>query len=99
MNKKIKITFIIFPLMLIGYGLMPSKIDFSLKEKISDQITNKVIEDLTNRTALRSIGTGGGMLYDIEMLAISFEHNQTLEIEEARKLIIQFTSHCVNLVF
>ena len=57
-------------------------------EQIADQITAETGRQLKKEKGLVLIGTGGGMMYDIQMMAMSFNFYQEVSIEKARKLLV-----------
>jgi hypothetical protein len=61
-------------------------------EKISDRITAITAQSLRRKYQLDPIGSGGSMMHDVEMLALSFNCYRPLSIDESRKLIIS----CAN---
>src|ERR1700733_3214981 len=56
-------------------------------EKIADQITIQTAKKLREEKKLHLIGTGGGMMDDVEMMAMSFTYYQELDLPSARKLL------------
>jgi len=56
--------------------------------KMAHEITDNVAKKLKIEKDLHLIGTGGSMMNDIQMMAMSFEFYQQTNIEKARKLII-----------
>lgn len=61
-------------------------------EKIADKITAKTAKRLEAKENLRLVGTGGGMMDHVRMMAMSFDCFHELTIEEGRELLI----HCVD---
>lgn len=61
-------------------------------EKLADRITLKVSDKIEKEKGLHLIGTGGGMMNKIRMMAMSFEYNKEITMEEGRELVI----YCVN---
>ena len=57
-------------------------------EKIADKITNRTAEKLKKEKNLFLIGTGGQMMDDIQMMAMSFNYYHEVSLEQARELII-----------
>jgi hypothetical protein len=70
---------------LFGCSFFNSSSDY---EKIADKITEKTAEKLQVEKHLCLIGTGGQMMDDIQMMAMSFNYYQEVEIEKARMLIV-----------
>lgn len=62
---------------------------FDPKSHYANEITNKVAVQLRDDMQLYPCGTGGGCMYNIRMLALSCFYYQEIDIEEARKLLIQ----------
>lgn len=61
-------------------------------EKIANSITIQTAKKLETEKKLHLVGTGGGMMDDIKMMAMSFNYYQEIDVKEARKLAI----HAVN---
>ena len=59
----------------------------SEKEQIADHVIHQVALTLKKEKGLQVIGTGGGMMHEIHMLALSFEYNQLLDASEGRVLM------------
>ncbi len=57
-------------------------------EKIANQITQETAKKLKEKKNLILIGTGGQMMHEIEMLAMSFNYYQEVNLEQARELLI-----------
>jgi len=57
-------------------------------EKIADGITNKTAKKLQKEKGLVLIGTGGQMMNDIQMMAMSFDLYREVNLEEARELLV-----------
>lgn len=57
-------------------------------EKIADDITEKTAQKLKEQKNLYLVGTGGGMMNDIQMMAMSFHFYQEVDLEEARELVV-----------
>ncbi len=57
-------------------------------EKIADKITNRTAEKLKKEKKLILIGIGGRMMDDIQMMAMSFNYYQEVNLEQARELLI-----------
>ena len=56
-------------------------------EKIADKITEKTAQRLKEQKNLHLIGTGGGMMHDIQMMAMSFHFYQEVDLKKARELV------------
>ncbi len=57
-------------------------------EKIADKITEKTAEKLAEQKNLVLIGTGGRMMNDIQMMAMSFNYYHEVDLTMARKLLV-----------
>lgn len=57
-------------------------------EIMADKITKKTAKKLRDYKNLVLVGSGGGMMYDVEMMAMSFDYYHEVTIDEARKLIV-----------
>ncbi len=57
-------------------------------EKIADQITEKTTTKLAEQKNLVLVGTGGQMMNDIQMMAMSFNYYHEVDLKQARKLIV-----------
>ncbi len=57
-------------------------------ETIANRITKQVALRLRQEKDLRCSGTGGGMMNNVRMMAISFDFFYEVDIKEARKLLI-----------
>lgn len=69
---------------------------FTNDEKLADEIIKKVAYELKREKGLIPCGTGGQMMDEIQMLALSFDYNKNISIEEGRQLLLtaigEFTS-------
>ena len=61
-------------------------------EKIADKITEKTAKELKAQKNLYLVGTGGGMMDDIQMMAMSFDYYQEVDLKTGRELIV----HVIN---
>lgn len=61
-------------------------------EKIADKITEKTAKELKAQKNLYLVGTGGQMMDDIQMMAMSFDYYQEVDLKTARELIV----HVIN---
>jgi hypothetical protein len=59
------------------------------KQKLADQIRHKVATKLKQETKLYPCGTIGQMLYKVEVLGLSFNYYDPVDIVEGRKLLIK----------
>jgi hypothetical protein len=57
-------------------------------EKLADKITYKIAKQLLIEKNMYLIGTGGQMMDDIQMMAMSFEVCRPLNVPKARQLLI-----------
>ena len=60
-----------------------------LKSQYANEITNRVAIQLRDDMQLYTCGTGGGCLYNIRMLALSCDYYKEVDIEDARKLLVE----------
>ncbi len=56
--------------------------------KIAAEITANTAKKLEKEKKLYLIGTGGGMMHDIRMMAMSFQFLQEVDLQTARELIV-----------
>ena len=64
------------------------QIPYSEKEQLADQILARAAFKLREEKGLILCGTGGGMLDQVRMLALSFDYPDEVTIQEGRKLLI-----------
>jgi hypothetical protein len=57
-------------------------------EKLANKITHKVANQLLIEKNMHLIGTGGQMMDDIQMMAMSFEVYRPIDVLKARRLLI-----------
>ena len=57
-------------------------------EKIADAITANTAKKLEEQKKLYLIGTGGGMMHDIRMMAMGFQFFHEVDLKEARELVV-----------
>jgi hypothetical protein len=68
------------------------------KERLADEILHKVAAQLKRETQLYPIGTIGQMMYQIEILGLSFFYYQPVDIIAGRKLLVQAVNAMVEKV-
>ena len=94
-NKKrwLGLAFLVIPI-ISWIFISGTKMEYVIPkyEKISDKITSKTAKKLSKKYQLDPIGSGGSMMHDVEMLALSFNCYRSLSINESRELVI----NCVN---
>ena len=56
--------------------------------KIADNITEKTAKNLQAQKHLYLIGTGGGMMHDIQAMHMSFQYFQEVDLTTARNLMV-----------
>ncbi len=56
--------------------------------KLAAEITEKTAQELKEKKNLYLVGTGGGMMNDIQMMAMSFHFYQEVDLKEARELVV-----------
>ena len=61
-------------------------------ERIADAITAKTAKKMASERNLQLIGIGGGMMDNVRMMAMSFNYDHELTIEEGRELVV----YCVE---
>lgn len=66
--------------------------DVSERVKIADAITQEVAKKICKEKDLELAGTGGGAMYGVRMLSLSFYYYKEVDLETARKLIV----YCVD---
>lgn len=76
----------------------PVPYEISEKEKLADRITHTVALKLRRDLGLIQCGTGGGMMYQIRMLALSFDYYKIVDIEEGRKLLVAALNEYISAV-
>jgi hypothetical protein len=67
-------------------------------EEMADKITYATAKKLRSEKNLRLIGTGGGMMHSIRMMAMSFVFKHEITIEEGRELLVAAVSEYVAAV-
>lgn len=89
----------------ISAGLLVCFLAFLLKnqpvdyEKIANSITIQTAKKLETEKKLYLVGTGGGMMNDIKMMAMSFNYYQEIDdIKEARKLAIDAANQYLSAI-
>lgn len=65
-------------------------------ERISDHIVRNTAKKLKQTKDLRLIGTGGGMMYNVRMVAMSFSFNHKINVNEGRDLVIACLNECLE---
>jgi hypothetical protein len=61
-------------------------------ERDANEVTAQVARKINQKTGLKLIGTGGGMINQINSMAMSFAYYRDLSMEEARELLV----YCVE---
>ncbi len=94
---KFVFLFIIFigiqPIFLLGkFDLAPYNTPTSKDEIIAKKITDDVAKKLLAEHNLHLIGTGAQMMNEIEMLGVSFDYFNELDISTGRRLLV----HCLQ---
>ena len=98
MNK-----YLIYILLLITVGCSHfnpyrDKSGLSKDELIVNEIIAKTARHLKKEKGLQPCGTGAQMMDEVKMLALSFDYNKPLEIEEGRKLIVYAVETFVSMI-
>jgi hypothetical protein len=77
--RKYIVLFLLFPVLLVA-----NQEYISLSHKISDQF----VKDYSKRTGVNITGSGGGMMDDIDLICLTFEGRQRLDVSGARRLYV-----------
>jgi len=80
---------ITFLFLFINFTSCSSQEDYG---KISDDIMFQTAKQLKKEKCLHFAGYGGARMYDVEKLNLSLDYYESLNIEQARKLIV----YCAN---
>ena len=67
-------------------------------EKIADEVTRNFARKMKKEKGLQCIGTGGGMMTDIQRMAISFQVFQEVDLVQARELLVSTTIEYLNAI-
>lgn len=67
-------------------------------EKIANSITIQTAKKLETEKKLHLVGTGGGMMNDIKMMAMSFNYYHEVDVKEARKLAIHAANQYLSAI-
>ncbi len=67
-------------------------------EKIVNQITQETAKKLKEKKNLVLIGTGGQMMHEIEMLAMSFNYYQDVNLKAARELLVESVEEYLSAI-
>jgi hypothetical protein len=70
----------------------------SEKERAADEDLRKAAIELMTKAGLEPCGSGGQMMDQVKMLALSFDYKGPIQIEDARKLLIQSVDTLVAVV-
>ncbi len=68
------------------------------REKIADEITSKISKEIYQEKGLRLVGTGGGMMYGVRMMSMSFYYYNEVDLETARNLVIYCTEKYLKAI-
>ncbi|HNA61539.1 MAG TPA: hypothetical protein PKW79_00475 [Rhabdochlamydiaceae bacterium] len=81
---------VILSMFLFFFGCHPSPLTYrsSRDEQLVDKITEKTAKKLKAEKNLYLVGTGGQMMHDIQMLAMSFDYYQLVDLNTARQLMV-----------
>ena len=66
----------------------PSNVLINQKEALANEVSAKAANRLKKEKDLRPCGFGGGAMYEIRMLALSFNYYHDLSLEEGRELLL-----------
>lgn len=78
------------------FSCTPNSYKISNDEKIANEIMKSVSLKLQKEKGLFPFGTGGGMMNEIKMLALSFNYYKPITIDEARGLLIYSVNEFVS---
>ena len=67
-------------------------------EKIADRVTREVARKLKKEKGLHCAGKGGGMMSDIQEMALSFQFFHEVDLTEARELLVYATTEYLNAI-
>ncbi len=87
----IRLIFAISLCFIVGCERTPIRIRYPLEEKtvLAHMVQKKAQLQLESERGLILVGTGGGMMDEIRMLALSFEYDKPMSPCEGRKLLIR----------
>jgi len=92
---KYVVAIAVFSFLVVCFFLGHSEQDY---EKIADKITDKTGKKLKAQKNLYLAGTGGQMMDDIQMMAMSFDYYQEVDLKTARKLIVYATNEYLSAI-
>ncbi len=84
----IRLCFLSILLFLSSCNALSSEYEPPEYEKLADRITLKTSDKIERETGLRLIGTGGGMMNKVRMMAMIFVCYKEINMEEGRELVI-----------
>jgi hypothetical protein len=67
-------------------------------EKLADTLTTQTAKKLAKEKGLALCGTGGGMMDDIKMMAMSFNYYKEVDLNSARKLLVEAVSEYLTAI-
>jgi len=67
-------------------------------EKIANRITHQVAAKLKKEKDLQPVGTGGGMMHDIYMMALSFDYEKEVDLSKARELLVYVVDNYLSAI-
>lgn len=90
MNKFSYLVIIITSSVFLTYIFGYSSVDYQSPKyvKMAHKITDKVGRKLKVEKNLKLVGTGGGMMGDIQAMHMSFHYYQEVDIKTARELLV-----------
>jgi hypothetical protein len=74
----------------------PQRINYD--EELADECLKKADDHLKKERGLYLCGTGGGMMNQIRMLALSFNYHKPVDIDEGRELLIAAVNELAHIV-
>ncbi|MBI5346932.1 MAG: hypothetical protein HZB76_07315 [Chlamydiae bacterium] len=88
------IFFTVFLIFMVGCSdHKSSDYEPSKRAKIEHEVSVKTVKEICQNKNLKCIGFGGGDVYDIRMLSLSFKTHGKVNVDEARELIV----YCAEL--
>lgn len=90
----------IFVLLIVAFSFSCNKHNYlpSSKEILADEILKNSAIKLRKEKDLRLIGTGGGMMNEVRMLALSFFYYGEVDVKKGRCLLISAVNELVDEV-
>ena len=93
MSKYLAYVLLLFLVACSGTNYQPSE-----KSRIVNEIRAKTARRLKIELGLEPAGFGGQMMDEVKMLALAFDYNKPIEMEEGRKLLVEAVHTFVSMV-